>query len=90
MANPYGNQFSIFSDNQIDANGNSPLQLVNAFRADGVDTGVTITTLQAADINADGTPDLWAVLPTYRAYLISGLSSGGTATVTATRARPLA
>lgn len=196
MANPYGNQFSIFSDNLIDANGNSPLQLVNAFQADGVDTGipdllgiagdatngyrlgyhpnyfapglyygvtgltnptptggtdwqnwslastetasgialflrnagtgdlylwtgvtmvdngdgtgtlnhtqyqvaanwntgVTISTLQAADINADGTPDLWTVLPngTYRTYLISGLSSSDTATVTATRARPLA
>ncbi|MGI5524525.1 hypothetical protein ACQEUX_26805 [Micromonospora sp. CA-259024] len=55
-------------------------------------TGVAISTLQAADINADGTPDLWTVLPggTYRAYLISGLSTTGTATVTATRAKQLA
>ncbi|MET7961574.1 hypothetical protein ABZ356_10375 [Micromonospora zamorensis] len=55
-------------------------------------TGVAISVLQAADVNADGTPDLWTVLPngTYRAYLISGLSSSGTATVTATRAQPLA
>ncbi|WP_319462867.1 hypothetical protein [Micromonospora sp. RTP1Z1] len=54
-------------------------------------TGVAINTLWAADINADGTPDLWTVLPngTYRAYLISGLRAGGTATVTATRAKPL-
>ncbi|NYF56060.1 hypothetical protein [Micromonospora purpureochromogenes] len=55
-------------------------------------TGVAISTLWAADINADGTPDLWTVLPdgTYRAYLISGLSNSGTATVTATRAQRLA
>jgi hypothetical protein len=55
-------------------------------------TGVTISTLQAADINADGTPDLWTVLAngTYQAHLISGLSGSGTATVTATRARQLA
>ncbi|MFF0470549.1 hypothetical protein ACFYPX_24325 [Micromonospora zamorensis] len=55
-------------------------------------TGVAISSLQAADINADGAPDLWTVLPngTYRAYLISGLSSSGTATVTATRAQRLA
>ncbi|MEH0822106.1 MULTISPECIES: hypothetical protein [unclassified Micromonospora] len=55
-------------------------------------TGVAISTLSAADINLDGTPDLWTVLPdgTYRAYLISGLSSSGTATVTATRAQRLA
>lgn len=198
MTNPAlsGNQFTIGHDNLIDANGNSPLQLVNAFQADGVDTGipdllgiagdatngyrlgyhpnyfapglyygvtgltnptptggtdwqnwslastetasgialflrnagtgdlylwtgvtmvdngdgtgtlthtqyqvaanwntgVAISTLQAADINADGTPDLWTVLTdgTYRAYLVSGLSNSGTATVTATRARQLA
>jgi hypothetical protein len=197
MTNPAlsGNQVSIGYDNLVDANGNSPLQLVNAFQADGVDTsipdllgiagdstngyrlgyhpnyfapglyygvtgltnptptggtdwqnwslastetasgialflrnagtgdlylwtgvtmvdngdgtgtlnhtqyqvaanwntGIAISTLQAADINADGTPDLWTVLPngTYRAYLISGLSSSGTATVIATRARQL-
>ncbi|WP_262284991.1 hypothetical protein [Micromonospora sp. MA102] len=55
-------------------------------------TGVTISTLSAADINLDGTPDLWTVLPngTYRAYLISGLSTSGTANVTATRAQRLA
>ncbi|MFY1674472.1 hypothetical protein ACN27G_31760 [Plantactinospora sp. WMMB334] len=55
-------------------------------------TGVTISTLWAADINTDGTPDLWTVLPngTYRAYLISGLSADGTATVTTTRAKQLA
>ncbi|WP_422772387.1 hypothetical protein ACN28C_04915 [Plantactinospora sp. WMMC1484] len=55
-------------------------------------TGVTISTLWAADINTDGTPDLWTVLPngTYQAYLISGLSTDGTATVTTTRAKQLA
>ncbi|MFG2056779.1 hypothetical protein ACGFI9_22425 [Micromonospora sp. NPDC048930] len=54
-------------------------------------TGVAIGTLEAADINLDGTPDLWAVLTdgTYRAYLISGLSTSGPATVTATRAQRL-
>lgn len=54
-------------------------------------TGVAIGTLEAADINLDGTPDLWAVMTdgTYRAYLISGLSTTGTATVTTTRARRL-
>ncbi|MET7666955.1 hypothetical protein [Micromonospora luteifusca] len=196
MPSPYNNQFTIGYESLIDANGNSPLQLANAFQADGVDTGipdlfgiagdatngyrlgyhpnyyapglywgvtdltnptptggadwqnwtiastetasgvalflrnagtghlylwtgvtmvdngdgtgtlthtqyqvaanwntgVAISSLQAADINADGTPDLWAVLPngTYRAYLISGLSNSGTATVTATRAQRLA
>ncbi|MFC4019593.1 hypothetical protein ACFOW4_16845 [Micromonospora sp. GCM10011542] len=196
MASPYNNQFTIGYENLIDANGNSPLQLANAFQADGVDngipdllgiagdatngyrlgyhpsfgapglyfgtttlinstptggsdwqnwsiastetasgvalvlrnatigdlylwtgvtmvdngdgtgtlnhtqyqvaanwnTGVAIRTLQAADINADGTPDLWTVLPdgTHRAYLVSGLSTTGTATVTATRAKQLA
>ncbi|MDG4811180.1 hypothetical protein O7634_30870 [Micromonospora sp. WMMD1120] len=196
MASANGNQFSIFSDNLADANGNIPLQLVNAFQADGVDTGipdllgiagdatngyrlgyhpnyfapglyygvtslinptptggtdwqnwslastetdsgialflrntgtgelylwtdvmmvdqgdgismlahtqyqvavnwntgVAITTLQAADINADGTPDLWTALSdgTYRAYLISGLSDSGIASITATRTRRLA
>ncbi|MFI6331533.1 hypothetical protein ACIBBG_24905 [Micromonospora chersina] len=55
-------------------------------------TGVAIGTLEAADINLDGTPDLWTVMTdgTYRAYLISGLSTSGTATVTATRAQRLA
>ncbi|WFE33342.1 hypothetical protein [Micromonospora sp. WMMD975] len=55
-------------------------------------TGVAISTLWAADINTDGTPDLWTVLPngTYRAYLISCLSNSGTATVTATHAHRLA
>lgn len=55
-------------------------------------TGVAISTLWAADINADGTPDLWTVLPdgTYRAYLVSGLSSSDTATVAPTRAKHLA
>ncbi|WP_446218732.1 hypothetical protein [Micromonospora sp. IBHARD004] len=55
-------------------------------------TGVAISTLWAADINVDGTPDLWTVLPdgTSHAYLISGLTSGGTATVTAIRAQRLA
>ncbi|MEU4679965.1 hypothetical protein [Micromonospora sp. NPDC023737] len=54
-------------------------------------TGVTIGTLEAADINTDGTPDLWAVFTdgTYRAYLISDLTTDSAATVTATRARPL-
>ncbi|WFE50660.1 hypothetical protein [Micromonospora sp. WMMD1155] len=54
-------------------------------------TGVAINTLHAADINSDGTADLWAVFPngTYRAYLVSGLSDNGTATVTATRSRRL-
>ncbi|MEU7921393.1 hypothetical protein [Micromonospora zamorensis] len=196
MPSPYNNQFTIGYENLIDANGNIPLQLANAFQADGVDTGipdlfgiagdatngyrlgyhpnyyaaglywgvtdltnptptggadwqnwtiastetasgvalflrnagtghlylwtgvtmvdngdgtgtlahtqyqvaanwntgVAISSLQAADINADGNPDLWTVLPnsTYRAYLISGLSNSGTATVTATRAQRLA
>ncbi|MEO3777179.1 hypothetical protein ABGB16_10080 [Micromonospora sp. B11E3] len=54
-------------------------------------TGVEISTLWAADINADGAPDLRTVLPdgTARAYLVSGLSQTGTATVVATRAQQL-
>jgi hypothetical protein len=41
--------------------------------------------LQAADINGDGTPDLWATTsgPSTTAYLVTKLSATGTATVTA-------
>ncbi|MFI9639383.1 hypothetical protein ACIG87_04830 [Micromonospora sp. NPDC051925] len=48
-------------------------------------TATAITTISVADINADGIPDLWAVRPdaTVRAYLVSGLSAGGPATVRA-------
>lgn len=54
-------------------------------------TGVTTGTPEAADINTDGIPDLWEVFTdgTYRTYLISGLSTGNAATVTATRPQPL-
>lgn len=39
--------------------------------------GAALFTLEAADLNGDGIPDLWAVFPdgTVRAYLISGLST---------------
>ncbi|MCX4474129.1 hypothetical protein C5N14_05050 [Micromonospora sp. MW-13] len=49
-------------------------------------TGVALSTLWAADVNADGVPDLWAVRPDgrARAYLVSGLSATGTATVVST------
>jgi hypothetical protein len=47
--------------------------------------------LQAADINGDGTPDLWAITkgPTATAYLIGNLSTTAPATVTAQPAQTL-
>ncbi|MEV4724925.1 hypothetical protein [Micromonospora humida] len=54
-------------------------------------TATTITTISVADLDADGVPDLWTVRPdgTVRAYLVSGLSAGGPATVRATRVQHL-
>lgn len=45
--------------------------------------GVPLATLEAADLNSDGVPDLWAVTPqgTARAYLVSGLSAAGPAEI---------
>ena len=45
--------------------------------------GKSLSTLEAADLNGDGVPDLWAVAPdgTVRAYLISGLSAAGRAEI---------
>lgn len=47
--------------------------------------GQPLATLEAADFDGDGVPDLWAVTPAgvATAYLISGLSAAGTAKVTA-------
>ena len=48
-------------------------------------TGKPLATLEAADINGDGVPDLWAVTPAgvAQAYLISHLSTSGTARIKA-------
>ena len=45
--------------------------------------GKLLSTLEAADLNGDGVPDLWAVAPdgTVRAYLISQLSAAGRAEI---------
>ncbi len=44
-------------------------------------TGKPLSTLEAADINGDGVPDLWTVTPAgaAQAYMISHLSTSGTA-----------
>lgn len=53
--------------------------------------GVALSTLEAADINGDGVPDLWAVTPTglVTANLISKLSTTETATVRTKHAQSL-
>jgi hypothetical protein len=45
--------------------------------------GMPLSTLEAADLNGDGVPDLWAVTPDgiVRAYLISRLSTTGPAEI---------
>jgi hypothetical protein len=47
--------------------------------------GQPLSTLEAADFDGDGVPDLWAVTPAgvATAYLISNLSTAGTAKITA-------
>jgi hypothetical protein len=47
--------------------------------------GRPLSTLEAADFDGDGVPDLWAVTPdgVATAYLISCLSATGTAKITA-------
>jgi hypothetical protein len=53
--------------------------------------GQPLPTLEAADFDGDGVPDLWAVTPSgiATAYLISGLSTTATANVTAGRPQKL-
>ena len=54
-------------------------------------TGKPLATLEAADINGDGVPDLWTVTPAgaAQAYLISHLSASGTARMTAGKRQQL-
>jgi hypothetical protein len=53
--------------------------------------GQSLPTLEAADLNGDGVPDLWAVTPdgTARAYIISDLSATGRAEITPQRPQKL-
>jgi hypothetical protein len=53
--------------------------------------GKPLATLEAADINGDGVPDLWTVTPAgvARAYLISRLSATGPARITAGKPQQL-
>jgi hypothetical protein len=53
--------------------------------------GSPLSTLEAADLNGDGVPDLWAVSPhgVARAYLISGLSTTGRAKIRPQRPQKL-
>lgn len=53
--------------------------------------GKPLSTLEAADFDGDGVPDLWAVTPAgiATAYLISGLSTTATAKVTAGKPQKL-
>jgi hypothetical protein len=54
-------------------------------------TGKPLATLEAADINGDGVPDLWTVTPAgaAQAYLISHLSANGTAQIRAGKRQQL-
>jgi hypothetical protein len=47
--------------------------------------GQPISTMEAADFNGDGVPDLWAVTPSgvATAYVVSRLSATGTGKITA-------
>jgi hypothetical protein len=53
--------------------------------ASGWNTGATLSTLQATDINTDGVPDLWSVTPngTATAHLVTNLSASGPAKIRA-------
>ena len=53
--------------------------------------GKSLSTLEAADLNGDGVPDLWAVTSggTARAYIISDLSATGRAKITPGRPQKL-
>jgi hypothetical protein len=53
--------------------------------------GVTLSTLEAADLNGDGLPDLWAVTPDgiVRAFLIYHLSATGPAEIKAGKPQKL-
>jgi len=53
--------------------------------ATGWNTGATLSTLQATDINTDGVPDLWSVTPngTATAHLVTNLSTSGPAKIRA-------
>jgi hypothetical protein len=53
--------------------------------------GQPLSTLEAADFDGDGVPDLWAVTPAgiATAYRISGLSATAAATITAGKPQPL-
>ncbi|MET8251381.1 hypothetical protein [Micromonospora sp. NPDC005197] len=59
--------------------------------ASGWNTGAAISSLVAADLNADGVVDLWAVSPdgSVRAYLISNLSATRPAKIRAIQAQQL-
>ena len=54
-------------------------------------TGKPLATLEAADINGDGVPDLWTVTPAgaAQAYLITHLSANGTARMQAGKRQQL-
>jgi hypothetical protein len=54
-------------------------------------TGKPLATLEAADINGDGVPDLWTVTPAgaAQAYLVSHLSASGTAQIRAGKRQQL-
>jgi hypothetical protein len=54
-------------------------------------TGATGTTLRLTDFDADGVPDIWGISAdgTVTAYVISGLSETGTATIKAKAPQPL-
>jgi hypothetical protein len=57
---------------------------VTSYRvATGWNTGTTLSTLQATDINTDGVPDLWSVTPDgmATAHLVTNLSAQGPAKI---------
>ncbi|QMU70474.1 LamG domain-containing protein [Streptacidiphilus sp. P02-A3a] len=68
-----------------DASGNPDLVYTSYPVATGWNTGAVLS-LRAADINGDGTPDLWATTSggTTTAYLFSALSTTGAAAVSTT------
>jgi hypothetical protein len=71
-----------FADN---GNGTGTISYTQYKISSDFNRGQSLSTLEAADFDGDGVPDLWTVTPSgvATAYLVSSLSATGTAKITA-------